>query len=65
MEAPPIMNYGDLRRLILSWVSPYAGSEPGTVWIYGEVDNQVDGIPDTAQLATLKDYLIYDPETKV
>jgi uncharacterized phage protein gp47/JayE len=36
------------------WVSPYAGNEPGTVWVYGEVDNQVDGIPDAAQLATLK-----------
>jgi len=45
------------------WVSPYAGNEPGTVWVYGEVDNQVDGIPDAAQLATLKDYLTYDPET--
>ena len=45
------------------WVSPYAGNEPGTVWVYGEVDNQVDGIPDTAQLATLKEYLTVDPET--
>ena len=45
------------------WVSPYAGNEPGTVWVYGEVDNQVDGIPDAAQLATLKEYLTYDPET--
>lgn len=45
------------------WVSPYAGSEPGTVWVYGEVDNQVDGIPDAAQLATLKEYLTVDPET--
>ena len=45
------------------WVSPYAGNEPGTVWIYGEVDNQVDGIPDTAQLATLKEYVTVDPET--
>ena len=45
------------------WVSPYAGNEPGTVWVYGEVDNQTDGIPDTAQLATLKNYLTYDPET--
>ena len=44
------------------WVSPYAGNEPGTVWIYGEVDNQVDGIPDTAQLATLKEYVTVDPE---
>jgi uncharacterized phage protein gp47/JayE len=45
------------------WVSPVSGNEPGTVWVYGEVDNQTDGIPDTAQLATLKDCLTYDPET--
>ena len=45
------------------WVSPVAGNEPGTVWVYGEVDNQVDGIPDAAQLVTLKDYMTTDPET--
>lgn len=45
------------------WVSPVAGNEPGTVWVYGEVDNQEDGIPDAEQLLTLKNYLTIDPET--
>jgi len=45
------------------WVSPYAGDTPNAVWVYGEVDNAVDGIPTTAQLATLLNYLTYDPET--
>jgi uncharacterized phage protein gp47/JayE len=45
------------------WVSPVAGNEPGTVWVYGEVDNQVDGIPDSAQLATLKQYMTIDTDT--
>ena len=45
------------------WVSPVAGDEPLEVWVYGEVDNQTDGIPTTAQLATLKTYLTTNPET--
>lgn len=45
------------------WVSPVAGDVPGSVWVYGEVDNQVDGIPDAGQLATLLQYIEVDPET--
>ena len=45
------------------WVSPVAGDEPGEVWVYGEVDNQTDGIPDSSQLATLLTYIETDPET--
>lgn len=45
------------------WVSPVAGDVPGSVWVFGEVDNQPDGIPTQEQLATLKDYLTYNPET--
>lgn len=45
------------------WVSPVAGNEPGVIWIYGEVDNQTDGIPTAGQLITLKDYLTNDPES--
>ncbi|RPI63122.1 MAG: hypothetical protein EHM48_02955, partial [Planctomycetaceae bacterium] len=46
-----------------TWVSPYAGDEPLDVYVYGEVDNQTDGIPTTAQLSTLKEYLTTNPET--
>ena len=45
------------------WVSPYAGDAPNEVIVYGEVDNETDGIPTTAQLATLLDYLSLDPVT--
>ncbi len=45
------------------WISPVAGDKPGDVWIYGEVDNQPDGIPTSAQLLTLCDYVTNDPET--
>jgi uncharacterized phage protein gp47/JayE len=45
------------------WVSPVAGDVPGSVWVFGEVDNQVDGIPDAGQLATLLQYIEIDPET--
>ena len=45
------------------WISPVAGTVPGSVWVYGEVDNQTDGIPTSAQLLTLKDYLTVDPGT--
>ena len=45
------------------WVSPVAGDAPGDVWVYGEVDNETDGIPTSAQLVTLADYLTNDPDT--
>lgn len=46
------------------WVGPYADELlPGKVNVYGKVDNQTDGIPTTAQLAELENYLTYDPET--
>lgn len=45
------------------WISPVAGNEPGTVWVYGEVDNQVDGIPTSTQLTSLLSYLTVDPST--
>ena len=47
------------------WISPVAGSEPGTVWVYGEVDNQTDGIPTGTQLTTLLSYLTTDPNTGI
>ena len=47
------------------WISPVAGDEPGQVWVYGEVDNQTDGIPDSGQLATLDSYLTTDPDTGI
>lgn len=46
------------------WVSPYASlSRPGEIIVYGKVDNQPDGIPTSAQLAELLQYLTYDPES--
>jgi uncharacterized phage protein gp47/JayE len=45
------------------WVSPVAGDAPGDVWVYGEVDNETDGIPTSAQLLTLAAYLTTDPAT--
>lgn len=45
------------------WVSPVDGNVPGDIWVYGEVDNQTDGIPTSGQLATLLQYLTYDTET--
>jgi len=47
------------------WISPVAGDEPGTVWVYGEVDNQTDGIPTSGQLTTLLSYITTDPETGI
>jgi uncharacterized phage protein gp47/JayE len=47
------------------WVSPVAGDEPGTVWVYGEVDNQTDGIPTSGQLTTMLSYITTDPETGI
>jgi uncharacterized phage protein gp47/JayE len=46
------------------WVGPYANQTlPGTVDVYGRVDNQTDGIPTSAQLTELENYLTYDPDT--
>jgi len=46
------------------WVGPYADENlPGTVNVYGRVDNQPDGIPTTDQLNELEDYLRFDQET--
>ena len=46
------------------WVGPYADlTLPGTVIVYGKVDNQTDGIPTTTQLTELENYLTYDPDT--
>ena len=45
------------------WVSPYAGDAPNEVVVYGEVDNETDGIPTSGQLATLLSYLSVDPVT--
>lgn len=47
------------------WVSPYAGDAPNEVVVYGEVDNESDGIPTTQQLATLLSYLSVDPITGI
>lgn len=38
-------------------------SVPGQVDIYAEVDNQTDGIPTSAQLTTIEQYIKYDPTT--
>lgn len=45
------------------WVAPYAGDTPNAITVYGEVDNQTDGIPTSGQLTTLLNYLTYDPDT--
>ena len=46
------------------WVGPYASQTlPGTVEAYGRVDNQTDGVPTSAQLTELENYLTYDPDT--
>lgn len=46
------------------WVGPYADELlPGKVNVYGKVDNQTDGIPTSAQLTELKNYITFDPET--
>ena len=47
------------------WVAPYAGDTPNAITVYGEVDNQTDGIPTSGQLATLLQYLTYDPDTGI
>ena len=52
LEAPNVIN-----------IYPYAAATPGEVDIYVEVDNQVDGIPDAAQLDETEEYLLYDPVT--
>lgn len=46
------------------WVGPYANiTLPGTVDVYGRVDNQTDGIPTGSQLTELETYLEFDPDT--
>lgn len=46
------------------WISPLdAPSTVGEVQVYGKVDNQTDGIPTTAQLEELYNYLTVDPDT--
>jgi uncharacterized phage protein gp47/JayE len=47
------------------WISPVSGDKPGSVWVYGEVDNQTDGIPTSGQLTTLLSYLTTDPVTGI
>lgn len=47
------------------WVAPYAGDTPNAITVYGQVDNDTDGIPTSGQLATLLHYLTYDPETGI
>jgi phage-related baseplate assembly protein len=44
------------------WISPIdSNTLPGDVIVYGEVDNQVDGIPTQNQLDQLLEYLKVDP----
>jgi uncharacterized phage protein gp47/JayE len=44
----------------------YADSgNPGKVDIYVEVDNQVDGIPTSSQLAIVEDYINFNPVTGI
>jgi len=46
------------------WIGPYASiTLPGTVEVYGRVDNQTDGIPTSGQLTELVTYLSFDPTT--
>lgn len=46
------------------WIGPYGNPTlPGTVDVYGKVNNQADGIPTVDQLNELKDYLSFDPST--
>lgn len=46
------------------WIGPYESATlPGTVDVYGRVDNKTDGIPTNAQLAELLNYLKFDPTT--
>jgi len=46
------------------WIGPYADVDlPGTINVYGRVDNTSDGIPTTDQLTDLYDCLVYDPTT--
>lgn len=46
------------------WIGPYADEDlPGTVNVYGRVDNTADGIPTSAQLISLEHCLTYDPTT--
>ena len=46
------------------WVGPFSDEDlPGTVNVYGKVDNQTDGIPTTDQLTELLSFLSFDPET--
>ena len=46
------------------WIGPYADEDlPGTVNVYGRVDNQPDGIPTTSQLTLLESFLKIDPAT--
>lgn len=46
------------------WIGPFADeSLPGTVNVYGEVDNQTEGIPTTSQLTQLLSFLTNDTDT--
>jgi uncharacterized phage protein gp47/JayE len=46
------------------WIGPYADvALPGTVNVYGRVDNTSTGIPTAGQLVELLDCLTYDPTT--
>ncbi len=42
---------------------PYAGTTPGTVEVFIEVDNQTDGIPTAPQLAAALESINFDPVT--
>lgn len=42
---------------------PYAGTTPGTVGVFIEVDNQPDGIPTAGQLAATLESINFDPVT--
>jgi uncharacterized phage protein gp47/JayE len=42
---------------------PYPSDTPGYVDIYVEVSDQTDGIPTTAELAAVTEYLTYNPTT--
>lgn len=47
-----------------TWIGPFADEDlPGTVNVYGRVDNQTDGIPTSSQLTTLLSFLKNDTAT--
>jgi len=46
------------------WIGPFSDEDlPGTVNVYGKVDNQTDGIPTTSQLTQLETFLKNDTDT--